>query len=604
LKEDSTGLLQLCQKDVVNTDRCSFPCKGSLVESVDGILQYLKQSFKQLDWLQKTVQKHFPQAKIDVDTTTDSVIISLSEFGVVPNTSKRGVMDTCSSLEFSKLTAEIAWAITNSTYLPMVDPGTITGPTMGIDSKSKNCTIAIKVDPEPSDNLGAIIGGAVGGFMLLCLIAAILLLLIYKRPLDLSSLPPKARWQYEQYQANPGSWTKVQAGHSNPYYKKRIEPKGNEFENLKSLLEDYFYLDENLVPSEAYAIYNPSLISNFINSRKIMSSRFINDPSNFAKKDWLLEDDCDSKQVIVRKLESRLAEAGCMEKGEGVLLPILPCCHSTDFNIALAICSTGFSALSNSDSGEYGAGVYFTTYAMFATHYVSTRKDPAFIISFVTPGNPYPLTRPSPGVTKASYNCHYVAVTAEDKIPSGDLEEDQVKGLFDEIVVPQESQISPVYVIRFNPVALNEFISSYDRTRGRLPSRPKNRSSPTLKKTKSLKSALSANSSKLSAGGRRPSAVESGDVDSEFSLRDVETLKVPKKLFVVVVPVEDGKFEKINLSNSDSKTVQQLLLDITTKRSLDIDNFTISGKDGTPLDSLSIPLSDVPDRVLVLQPKL
>lgn len=73
----------------------------------------------------------------------------------------------------------------------------------------------------------------------------------------------------------------------------------------------------------------------------------------------------------------------------------------------MAICSTGFAALSSlyvslqlsqispeplflesyflRDAGWYGTGVYFTTYAMYASPYFGTRKDPAVLISYVTP---------------------------------------------------------------------------------------------------------------------------------------------------------------------------------------------------------------------------
>lgn len=86
---------------------------------------------------------------------------------------------------------------------------------------------------------------------------------------------------------------------------------------------------------------------------------------------------------------------------EGSAVPILPGVHGTDFGVAMAICSTGFASLSSlyvihsemcrvtnldvRDAGWYGTGVYFTTYAMYSVPYFGTRKDPAAILSYVTP---------------------------------------------------------------------------------------------------------------------------------------------------------------------------------------------------------------------------
>jgi len=565
--------------------------------------------------LKKEVQKKFPNAFLNISFSDEGVTIDIDDEG---EDNKRGIMDTCTDKNSSKVTAALAWEVTNSTYLPNVDRNRISGPYIGTNTKNHSCTVTIKVAAASETNIGAIIGGAVGGSLLLLLIVAFLFLWYFKRNLDLSSLPPKVRWQYEQYQANPSLWQKVAAtGNSNPYYRKKITKGSNDYDHLTSLLYDFFETDAEIVPDEAWAIYNPTLISNFINNRKIMSTRFYNDPENFAKTDWLdskdpedkaqAEEDRLSRNCIIDKLENRLEDANCNEKVEArSLLPILPCCHGTDFNIAMAICSTGFAALSSLDAGWYGAGVYFTTYTMYATPYFSNRKDPSIIISFVTPGNAFPVIRKAPGeVLKVGFNCNYVVVEANGEIPE-QINAKKVDNSYDELVIPQESQISPVYVIRFDPDSLKAFMSTYDRNRNgrgrREAARERTTQSskaarPALKKTKSYKLATLQKKST-----KRTSAAEL-QIDENLIDGGAESFKVPpKKLFMLIVPGDNGRFEKITVSNSDTKTVRQLLDETAAKRSLDYSKLKVSVRGGDGLDSLDIPLSEVPERILVLQP--
>lgn len=136
-----------------------------------------------------------------------------------------------------------------------------------------------------------------------------------------------------------------------------------------------------------------------------------------------------------------------------------------------------------SDCGWYGKGIYFTTYAMYSLPYFGTRSNPAIIISYVVPGNIFPVTE-SPNGKKSlsgydllnlelisfyragmmpSYNSHYVLVNSTGSIP------EYQEQLFDELVIPQESQISPAYVVRVSteglPKALKRWTTRRDRER-------------------------------------------------------------------------------------------------------------------------------------------
>jgi hypothetical protein len=43
------------------------------------------------------------------------------------------------------------------------------------------------------------------------------------------------------------------------------------------------------------------------------------------------------------------------------------------------------------DVGFFGSGIYFTTSAKYSIPYFATKPNPAIIISYLIPGNPYPV---------------------------------------------------------------------------------------------------------------------------------------------------------------------------------------------------------------------
>ena len=116
--------------------------------------------------------------------------------------------------------------------------------------------------------------------------------------------------------------------------------------------------------------------------------------------------------------------------------------------------------------------------------YCANRRDPAIIISFLITGNAFPVTEDHKSkdsnlvgyvhgnilssrlfhafsnprfraALKSGYGCHYVAVTPDGNI--ADLSEKLAGNseVFDEIVIPQESQITPAFVLRLAPDVLD-----------------------------------------------------------------------------------------------------------------------------------------------------
>eukprot|EP01127_Copromyxa_protea_P006350 TRINITY_DN1616_c0_g1_i2.p2 TRINITY_DN1616_c0_g1~~TRINITY_DN1616_c0_g1_i2.p2 ORF type:complete len:1987 (-),score=299.68 TRINITY_DN1616_c0_g1_i2:6-5966(-) len=309
------------------------------------------------------------------------------------------------------------------------------------------CELVYKVNSPPELVIWPIFGGVVGGMAVVLLVLCLIFIWYKNRPLDVSGLPSKVRWQYEQYLSNPSGWVKNK-GQS--FFKKELSPASEEFEKM----EDFFYnileASRKIEIKEAYAIFNPVLVQSFINYRNIITSRMVDNPEIFAKQDWASITSKDKDAVFDKYL------ARCIKAGWNAVLdvPILLTCHVTDFNVATAIASTGFAGLSSLDVGWHGAGVYFTTYAMYACRFFENRADPALLISFVTLGNVYPVTESHTGPTslmgqrlKPGYTAHYAAIGEDGAVPD---RWDDPDSLYDELVVSQEPQIAPVYLIRLS----------------------------------------------------------------------------------------------------------------------------------------------------------
>jgi len=76
---------------------------------------------------------------------------------------------------------------------------------------------------------------------------------------------------------------------------------------------------------------------------------------------------------------------------------------------------------------------------------------------------------------------------------------------------------------------------------------------------------------------------------------------VPEKLFVLFIPNTEGGMEKNTITNSNTNTVRQVLTVQCENRGLSLDSLTVSDKGGNPIRSLDVPLSQVPDRILILR---
>jgi len=147
-------------------------------------------------------------------------------------------------------------------------------------------------------------------------------------------------------------------------------------------------------------------------------------------------------------------------------LPIMPVLHGTDLKIAEKICQTGFATTSSLDAGYYGQGMYFSTYALYCLPYFCTRKEPVILLCYALPGNIFPVVE-SPkaadhlvgAALKTGYQSHYILTNRQ-----GEISDFGSPDHFDELVIPQESQVIPAYILRIGKANLVALGKEWTRT--------------------------------------------------------------------------------------------------------------------------------------------
>lgn len=194
---------------------------------------------------------------------------------------------------------------------------------------------------------------------------------------------------------------------------------------------------ENIVSVKR--VYNTVLLDNFVGTYLVQKERMSN--KVFHKKTWTID------PIRTQVHGAYVALANSFSWNQPNYPTVISVMHGTAAPIAEMIAKTGFAALSTLDSGWYGTGIYFTTSFKYCMSYIAARQRPAIIISYVLPGNVYPVTARADHEGKplmAGYQSHYIKTTIDGK-PS-------VNGEYNEIVVAQESQILPLYIVEISPV--------------------------------------------------------------------------------------------------------------------------------------------------------
>jgi len=310
-----------------------------------------------------------------------------------------------------------------------------------------DCTVVATLDSSTPPPIGAIVGGAVGGSIVLLA----LLMLAYKvwREKDqkwLKSLPPLVRRYVDLDRVHrEHDWAKIDGN-----YFKLLKPGSKDWKEWEQFIET---LQGSKIPfAEVYAVLNPLLISNFANWRLIMNNRMISNPNLFDRKDWLVKADrVDLRKFVYAAYKDKTAQVPWNDENENV--PIIPVLHGCDFQVAKSIAAKGFAALASLDEGFYGKGIYFTSYAMYTIPYSIAKEEPAVIVALACLGNVYPVVehhkRPGNFMGKAhvaGYQTHYVLTQKTGEV----LEDKDSDVIYDEIVISQEAQVVPIFIGKIN----------------------------------------------------------------------------------------------------------------------------------------------------------
>jgi len=142
--------------------------------------------------------------------------------------------------------------------------------------------------------------------------------------------------------------------------------------------------------------------------------------------------------------------------------PVIQVFHGTGRETPWKIVQTGFCTVATLDDGYYGQGIYFTSDLNYAKMYsnISTRSvsESYVMLAFASPGNIYPV-REGPmdvsslkgkaGPVCVGYQSHYVLVNPPGDQNIGLPVAVNEKNFVDELVLFQESQAVPKYLLVF-----------------------------------------------------------------------------------------------------------------------------------------------------------
>jgi len=156
-----------------------------------------------------------------------------------------------------------------------------------------------------------------------------------------------------------------------------------------------------------------------------------------------------------------------LEPKDGYVLPV---CHGTEETIAWKIASVGFANLSSTDAGFYGKGIYFSSSASYTVPYFSNTRKPAILICFTIPGHPFPVNEHpkddlnlSGKALYVGYQSHYVVTTVAG-FPLKIQDWNSQLKRYDELVISQETQVVPIFLIQVDTSNMSAVLSLYNES--------------------------------------------------------------------------------------------------------------------------------------------
>jgi len=236
---------------------------------------------------------------------------------------------------------------------------------------------------------------------------------------------------------------------------------------LNELIEGLDFGSLNIL--KRYAIVTPGLAVNMSNTREIQRSRLSKSPAQFYGQKWKSKKSAPLKNKTMDLFNQRMHKWPWNDGLEIQDSPVFPVVHGTSADIGWKIATEGFASLSSLDSGFYGKGIYFSSSARYTLPYCFPKPRPTILICLTIPGNPYPVTEHRH--TKNSYEgkpicaghqSHYVIVQRKG-FPFTEEDHEKSKTIYDELVIDQEAQVVPIFLLRLNQKDLTEIANDFAR---------------------------------------------------------------------------------------------------------------------------------------------
>jgi len=164
-----------------------------------------------------------------------------------------------------------------------------------------------------------------------------------------------------------------------------------EYNNICQLLTCMHGTNFKFIISKSFAVSNPLLNQAFFNRYTQLQTRFEESPDIFFKKDWLSNKYSTWRQWILDHLTLYTNSFNYNVNNEIKIIPVFHIASSLE--TAYKICETGFSALSLSDEGWFGKGIYFTTNLKYALQYHNndSNEEKIIILAYILLGNIFPV---------------------------------------------------------------------------------------------------------------------------------------------------------------------------------------------------------------------
>ncbi len=419
--------------DTTSVDDCSFACSNLTVfSSASQALFILVSEFERNDFIGKIFQRLF-----SINLYIISEKKRQSDAQIILQ------MDSCDPQKNGEYTTFL-----NSLILDIV-PNI---PQLDIYIDPINCTFTVS-----SYDYGAFepyyIAFIIIGILIITILVAAGILSIYYFTSELHSLPDEISWSFKNKLYCPWKW-EYEGNRESGYYSRKYKPDGKKMRRIQNLLNTFFSNNNTLEIDEVRAIYNKALTVSFINHWHTTTTRYAMDHSQFFYTDY--GNDAQKKNVI-SMYEKKIAGFAYKKQWD---IPPLPVLHGTDLAIAEKIAQTGFASLSSLDAGFYGKGIYFTTYLLYTLPYCLMKRTPSVILSYTNMGNIYPVTEKMNGQPlKNRYNSHYVLTNKHGEIHTDATD----KYICDEIVVNQEGQLLPAFIITLNIASCEKELKNWER---------------------------------------------------------------------------------------------------------------------------------------------